>query len=112
MATRGAHWLLIASMLALGGCVAAVIGGSGSGTAGAPAAGSATVSPDSRITAAVQGRLAADPLLKGLAIAVATRGGAVTLAGTVRSSAQRAAAERAARTVDGVTSVTNTVTVK
>lgn len=111
MATRGAHGLLIASTLALGGCVAAVIGGSGSGTA-APATRSAAVSTDSRITAAVQGRLAADPELKGLAIAVATRGGAVTLTGTVRSSAQRAAAERAARAVDGVTSVTNTVTVK
>jgi len=112
MATRGAHWWLIASALALGGCVAAVIGGSGSGTGAAPAARSSAVSPDSRITAAVQGRLAADPRLKGLSIAVATRGGAVTLAGTVSSSAQRAAAEQVARTVDGVTSVSNTVTVK
>jgi osmotically-inducible protein OsmY len=83
------HWLLIASMLALGGCVAAVIGGSGSGTSGGAPARSSVVSPDSRIR-----RLWAlwpQSRCSGLAIAVAA-GGAVTLTGTVRSSAQRAAA--------------------
>jgi hyperosmotically inducible protein len=112
MTVRYASWLLIASSILLSGCVAAVLGGSGTVGATTTPAGAAAADQDARLSAAVRARLAADAQLRGANIGVSSRAGVVTLSGAVGSAALRAAAERDARAVDGVRSVTNTVTVK
>jgi osmotically-inducible protein OsmY len=92
-------WLALACSIAVGGCVAAVVGQGG-------AAGAAATSPaDAQLGAAVRARLAAEPGLPVGAISVSARAGTVTLRGRVASAAQRAAAERVARSVAGVRAV-------
>jgi osmotically-inducible protein OsmY len=87
------------------GCVAAVVGGAPhSGTPSDPRAGVHSAAP---LDAAVRERIGADPALRGAPISVSAAGGAVTLRGTVATAAQRAAAERTARTVAGVSVVNN-----
>ena len=66
---------------------------------------------DPGITTAVKTRLAADERTSAMKIDVDTREGAVTLSGTVQSSAEKAAAEAVAKSADGVTSVVNNLTV-
>lgn len=64
---------------------------------------------DSLLTATVQQRLLADPLLAGSSITPSVTAGVVTLAGTVPSEAAKAAAEKSAKATPGVTSVTNSL---
>jgi osmotically-inducible protein OsmY len=59
------------------------------------------------LNAAVRARLGADPALHGAPISVSAAGGTVTLRGAVATVAQRAAAERTARAVAGVSAVNN-----
>jgi hyperosmotically inducible periplasmic protein len=87
------------------GCVAGVIGSAPhSGTPSGPGAAAQSVGP---LDAAVRERIGADPALRGVPISVSATGGTVTLRGTVATAAQRAAAERTARTVAGVSAVNN-----
>ncbi|WP_255988710.1 BON domain-containing protein [Chitinolyticbacter albus] len=64
------------------------------------------------LTTKVKAALADQVSLKTLAIDVDSDNGAVTLTGDVESEAQRTQAETAVRTVEGVTSVNNRLTVK
>lgn len=63
------------------------------------------------LTGRVNQRLASDPALAGSKISPSVAGGVATLTGTVPSDAAKAAAEQAARSVQGVTSVVNNLQV-
>jgi len=64
---------------------------------------------DEQLQADVQEELLWDPLVDAAAVEVAARQGVVTLTGRVRRDVERALAERAARRVDGVRNVVNTL---
>lgn len=66
---------------------------------------------DTGLTAAVKGRLAADPRVSALNINVDTQNGIVTLKGNVQDAPAKAAAEEIARTTEGVTDVVNVITI-
>jgi osmotically-inducible protein OsmY len=94
-----------AAVVLLCGCVAAVIGNAPhSGTPADTRAGAYSAAP---LDTAVRARLGADAALRGAPISVSATGGTVTLRGTVATAAQRAEAERMARTVAGVSAVNN-----
>ena len=63
--------------------------------------------PDGVITDQVRVKLANDRDVGGMAINVEVQQGAVTLSGKVRTEKQRSQAEKLAKKVKGVTSVTN-----
>ncbi|MCC7461117.1 MAG: BON domain-containing protein [Gammaproteobacteria bacterium] len=95
---------------ALGGCVAAVVGhGSGYGSATPASAASAA---DVQLASDVRARLGAAQGLPAAAIEVQAREGMVTLRGRVASAAQRATAERIARSVPGVKAVVSELEVR
>jgi hyperosmotically inducible protein len=71
----------------------------------------AVTTKDEVLAAAVNLRLASNAALAGSKITVTAAGGVATLAGTVPSDAAKAAAETAAKSVPGVTSVANNLTV-
>ena len=99
--------MTVAAAPLLGGCVAAVIGNApDSGTAADSRARSEATS-DATLASAVQARLGADAQLRHAPLTVSASGGTVTLRGRVASAAQRVAAERAVRSVAGVTAVNN-----
>jgi hyperosmotically inducible protein len=107
----------MAAALAVGlsACAAALLSGAAgqSGSAdgnGAPQA--SRVAADDAITSSVHARLMGDPIVKALSLNVSTTGSIVTLGGVVESAAQRAVAERDARSVKGVKGVRNDVTVR
>lgn len=66
---------------------------------------------DSMLTATVQQRLLADPLLAGSSITPTVLAGVVTLSGTVPTDAAKAAAEKSAKATAGIVSVTNSLQV-
>ncbi|MBX5462603.1 MAG: BON domain-containing protein [Steroidobacteraceae bacterium] len=72
----------------------------------------AQVQADSALSTAVRSRLAADAQLKALNIRVDAHQGVVTLRGQVATVEQRNAAAAAARSVKGVKSVQNLLTVR
>ena len=90
------------AVLALSGCVAAVVGTGGGNQAGQEPRTAAAKQADAALSAEVKSRLAADKSLSAGAISVSATDGVVTLRGRVASSAQRAAAERDARATPGV----------
>lgn len=102
--------LLTAVVMASGGCAAALVGRAAD--AGAAGRSSAPAASDRALEEAVRRRLAADPGTKVIPVLVECRGGAVTLRGLVKSSAERAAPERVARGVPGVVSVRNELRVR
>lgn len=67
---------------------------------------------DAAITAAVNAKLVADSQLSALSINVDTSGGRVVLRGTAPDTAARTRATELARTVDGVSTVENELTVQ
>jgi hyperosmotically inducible protein len=67
---------------------------------------------DAAITAAVKSKLAADAALATSVINVETKGGVVTLSGTVNNAADVGRAATLAQGVEGVKSVTNNLTPK
>lgn len=67
---------------------------------------------NSAVTAKVKAKIAEDPHLSAFAIEVETKRGIVQLSGFVDSAAQRTAAGRLARSVEGVKSVKNSLVVK
>ncbi|MCK7593238.1 BON domain-containing protein [Pseudomarimonas salicorniae] len=70
-----------------------------------------TVIDDATITASVKTKLLEDERTEGFDINVDTRNGVVTLRGGADSLADKSAAETLARSVDGVTGVTNLIVV-
>lgn len=62
---------------------------------------------DAWVMVKIQSKFFLDRDIKGRTIDVASNGGTVTLQGTVRSAAEKEAAEQIARATDGVTSVDN-----
>jgi osmotically-inducible protein OsmY len=70
-----------------------------------------SVSPDDRISDQVRMRLATDPDVKGGALDVAVKDGAVTLRGRVDSDKGKKKAERLAKKVKGVKTVENDLVV-
>jgi hyperosmotically inducible protein len=108
--------LIAALMIAtfgLGGCALAMLNGaasSGGGSSSAPAP--ARNRTDDAISTSVRSKLAADPALKALNLSVDTHDGVVTLRGRVAKVEQRNAALADARSVAGVRSVQNLITVK
>ena len=70
----------------------------------------ANTSKDVAITAEIKTKLAADSRLSALAINVDTNGGRVVLRGTAPDDAAREHATSIAKAVDGVTNVTNELT--
>ena len=66
---------------------------------------------DDRITDQVSMRLAVDPDVKGGALKVASKDGVVTITGRVDTEKAKRKAEKLAKKVKGVKSVTNDVTV-
>lgn len=102
--------LALIGALALGGCVSAVVG-HGGGYGSATPAGAAADS-DAQLVREVRARLAAEKGLASTAMEVRAREGMVTLRGRVASPAQRAAAERAARSVPGVKAVVSELEVR
>jgi hyperosmotically inducible periplasmic protein len=103
---------LLPLVVLLSGCTGMLLGGGNGGTA--PAEGertAAAVAADGDTTAAVRGRLAADPMLGQYRLGIETREGRVTLQGTVDTYSARSRAGMLAREVDGVVSVNNRIRV-
>ncbi len=67
---------------------------------------------DTGITATVKTRMLDDQRVAGTSITVETLNGTVMLSGFAKSEAEKAVAESIARSVDGVTSVKNEITVR
>ena len=67
---------------------------------------------DATLAANVKSKLAADSSVASSGITVGATKGAVTLSGEVRSESEKATAEKIAKSVDGVKSVSNNLTVK
>jgi osmotically-inducible protein OsmY len=59
----------------------------------------------------IRSKLAADPVVKGGAIEVICKDGAVILKGAVEEDRQKSKAEKIAKRVSGVKSVTNEITI-
>ena len=74
----------------------------GTAKAGDAAQSAGAVATDAAITTAVKSKLLADPAVGGLKIDVDTRGGIVTLTGTVTTRAEADQALKVARGTDGV----------
>jgi osmotically-inducible protein OsmY len=72
----------------------------------------ADATADTRITAAIKGKLLADPDLSVLSISVNTTGGVVTISGTASSPANIRKAIQLAWDTDGVNQVISTIQVK
>ena len=102
----------VASVLTLGGCVAALVGQAPNSGTSADARARAPAGADAMLVAAVRGRLSADAELRSAPMAVSAYSGVVTLSGTVATATLRAAAERSARAVAGVVAVNNQLKVK
>ena len=64
---------------------------------------------DDFISDTIRSKLAADQIVKGGAIEVVVKDGAVTLKGSVEEPAQKNKAEKIAKKVSGVKSVTNEI---
>ena len=113
-------FMALAAAATLAGCAVGLLkgaAGAGSGSSGgAPGSSSggssSTVAADSAISTSVRSRLVANTALKGLNIMVDTHDGVVTLRGQVSKVEQKTAAEVNARSVKGVRSVQNLLTVR
>ena len=81
--------------------------------AAAPASGGSTSTgpDDSTVQAAVDKKLSNDPALSALGITVTVMNGKATLLGVVHNAAEKNQVERAVRSVKGVKSIDNQITV-
>jgi hyperosmotically inducible protein len=106
--------LAVVAAWALSGCAAALIGGAAAGGyyAGKDERTASQIAKDGAITTEVKSKMVADREVKALDVNVDTRENVVILRGTVRTTAQRAAAERVARSAKGVKSVRNELKVR
>src|SRR5215831_145474 len=76
-----------------------------------PGGGTTSVADDSGVQAAVDKKLNDDPQLSALGITATVVNGKVTLLGMVHNQAEKSQVERAVRSVKGVKSVDNQITV-
>ena len=99
---------------ALSGCAAALVGGAAAGGyyAGKDQRTASQIARDGALTTEVKSKMVADKDVKALDVNVDTYENVVILRGTVRTTAQRAAAERVARSARGVKSVRNELKVR
>lgn len=67
---------------------------------------------DETLTQQVKAKLSADPTLATQTVIVTVKDGVVTLAGNINTEANKAKAEQLAKGVEGVKSVTNSLTVR
>ena len=93
--------LIAVAMMSTSGCA---------GTATRPSTGE--MIDDATITTRIKAEFVRDEIVKALAVNVDTFKGAVSLSGFVDTNEQKSRAERIAKTVPGVISVTNNITVK
>jgi osmotically-inducible protein OsmY len=105
--------LALLAFILLSGCTALVVGGTGAGgyQAGKDEREPAVATADSAISARINGRNAADPVVNAFSIGVLTHKGTVTLTGTVGNFAARDQAGRIAKDTDGVVIVNNQIVV-
>jgi hyperosmotically inducible periplasmic protein len=106
----------LAAAVAMQGCAVGMLkgaagSGGGSGTSQPSTRTSSQIAADSAISTSVRSRLATNAALRGLNIAVDTHDGVVTLRGRVAKVEQKNAADMNARSVQGVRSVQNLLTV-
>ena len=94
------------------GCAATMVGGSGDYRADRDERDAAAVASDTATSAAVKGKLAADPVVSVFEIGVRTWNGTVTLTGAVGSIRARETAEDIARNTKGVTAVNNLIDIE
>jgi len=106
--------LALLAFILLSGCSALVVGGTGAGgyQAGKDERDPAVATADSAISAKINGRNAADPVVNEFNIGVRTYKGTVTLTGTVGGFAVRDEAGRIAKNTDGVVIVNNQIVVE
>jgi len=106
--------LALLAFILLSGCTALVVGGTGAG--GYQPAGDerepVAATSDAAISAEINGRNAADPVVNEFSIGVLTHKGTVTLTGTVGNFAARDQAGRSANNTDGVGIVNNQIVVE
>jgi hyperosmotically inducible protein len=101
-------------VLALSGCVAAVVGGAAAGGyyVGKDERTASQIAVDAGITAEVKTKLIGDTAVKALDINVDTYENTVILRGEVRNASQRSQAEKIARSIDRVKGVRNELRVR
>jgi hyperosmotically inducible protein len=106
--------LAVVAVFSLSGCAAALIGGAAAGGyyAGKDERTAGQIARDGAITTEVKSKMIADKDVKALDVNVDTYENVVILRGTVRTTAQRAAAERVARSAKNVKSVRNELKVR
>jgi len=106
--------LALLAFILLSGCTALVVGGTGAG--GYQPAGDerepVAATSDAAISAKINGRNAADPVVNEFDIGVRTYNGTVTLTGTVGDFTVRDQAGRIAKDTDGVVIVNNQIVVE
>ena len=105
---------LLMAILALSGCSALMMGGSGAASypAGTDSRPPEVVSADSAISTSIRSKYAADAVLGKADVRVWTYEGRVTLSGTVASEKARDVAGTIARDTSGVKSVTNQIKIQ
>jgi osmotically-inducible protein OsmY len=106
--TRALTVAILLACASLAGCATAVMGNSGS----ADTRTSAQLAADTATSADVKARLLADASLKNFTISVLTYMSQVTLSGFVDTAEQRDKAGQLARSVKGVKSVDNKLSVR
>ena len=105
--------LAVLALLLMSGCTALVVGGQSTGgyTPVDDSRDSATVASDSAISAKINGRFGADPVVSQFGIDVGTYQGTVTLSGSVDNYVARDQAGRIANDTAGVVIVNNQIVV-
>lgn len=105
---------LLMAILALSGCTALMVGGSGTAgyQVGKDDRPPQVVSADSAISTSIRNRLADDPNLSKSTVGVSTYEGRVTLSGTVGDDKARDVAGTIAKDTSGVKSVLNQITIE
>lgn len=103
--------LILLSFLALGGCTALAVGGTGHGGSqyGKDERPAGALASDTSITSKIRSQYAADPIVSAFNISVRTYDGRVTLSGTVSSPTARNRALDLAKQTAGVKTVTNQI---
>lgn len=105
--------LALAMIVALSGCTALLVGGSGSGSfeGSNDSRSQAVVMSDTEITTKIRRQYSADPTLRGFSIGIRTHSGAVSLSGTVSAISAKNKAIRIARETEGVSAVNDRILV-
>lgn len=105
--------IVVLLAVSLASCTSLLLGGASSPESGVSTddRSSAEQAADKAISATVRQKLGADPAVSRYAIGISTKGGQVTLTGTVGSFAARDRAVQIAGGTEGVTGVRNRISV-